>query len=190
MQTGHNTKAAIRLVARLLQKQFMKAAARTALSLTGHGRCRHDAARVSEVHSCCLRKDHLVNRQIGHSAATPGILGHEILNLRDLIGSQPAELLVPAAICHLGHANRADRIRDGFALRDQDIDLPQFRDDLFEFVMLSRHGSIPSRCHKTYLKLDQFGGGGSLRQTLGRFRPERISNRIKSRVQCHADRIQ
>jgi hypothetical protein len=44
---------------------------------------------------------------------------------------------------------------------NQDIDLPQLRDDLFGFVTFSRHGSDPPRCHKTYLKVDQFNGGGS-----------------------------
>ncbi|MFN7882912.1 MAG: hypothetical protein ACK5PF_07850, partial [bacterium] len=43
----------------------------------------------------------------------------------------------------------------------QDIDLSQFRDDLFGLVTLSRHEQDPPRCHKTYFKVDQFNGGGS-----------------------------
>jgi hypothetical protein len=46
------------------------------------------------------------------------------------------------------------------ALRDQNIDLPQLRDDLFRFVSLP----LPlqsSLMSKTYLKSDHFNGGRS-----------------------------
>jgi hypothetical protein len=56
---------------------------------------------------------------------------------------------------------------DGFALRNQDTDLPQLCDDLFGLVTLSRHGSDPPRSHKTYFKVDQFNGGGSLSDGAG-----------------------
>ncbi|CAI0344305.1 hypothetical protein BO1005MUT1_320135 [Hyphomicrobiales bacterium] len=43
-------------------------------------------------------------------------------------------------------------------LRDQHIDLPQLRDDLFGLVALLWHRGPPV-CQKTYFRMDQFNGG-------------------------------
>ncbi len=43
---------------------------------------------------------------------------------------QAAVLLAPAVVRHLRHANRADRVPDALALRDQHIHLPQLGDDI------------------------------------------------------------
>src|SRR5947209_2902623 len=72
-----------------------------------------------------------------------------------LVALQPAELLSPAIIRHLGHPDLTDRIGNALALRDQNIDLPQLRNDLFRLVPLPRHCSPPS-CQKTCLRSDHF----------------------------------
>ena len=40
-------------------------------------------------------------------------------------------------IRHLGHADLTDRVGNGLALRDQNVNLPQLRDNLFRLVSLS-----------------------------------------------------
>src|SRR5271155_661736 len=75
---------------------------------------------------------------------------------------QAAELLAPAIIRDLGNADRPHRVRDRLTLRNQHIDLPQLRDDLFRLVTFPRHWSPPA-CLNTYLRVDPFSGGGSKR---------------------------
>src|SRR5262249_53939162 len=58
-------------------------------------------------------------------------------------GFQPAELLAPPIIRHLTHPDLADCIHHVLALRDQNIDLPQLRNDLFRLVSLPCHCSPP-----------------------------------------------
>src|SRR5262249_15669265 len=53
------------------------------------------------------------------------------------------ELLAPPIIRHLTHPDLADCIHHVLALRDQNIDLPQLRDDLFRLVSLPCHCSPP-----------------------------------------------
>src|SRR5262249_1338494 len=60
-----------------------------------------------------------------------------------LLGLQPAELLAPPIIRHLAHPDLADCVHHVLALRDQNIDLPQLRDDLFRLVSLPCHCSPP-----------------------------------------------
>jgi hypothetical protein len=82
----------------------------------------------------------------------------------------------------LGNANRANGTSAGFALRVQDIDplRPSDQDDFFGFVTLLRPGSYPPHCHKTYLKVDQFIGGGSGGTSPWRISVIRLSNNIFS----------
>jgi hypothetical protein len=63
----------------------------------------------------------------------------------------------PPIIRHLAHADLANCVHHVLALRDQNIDLPQLRDDLFRCI-----ASLPLQSSKTYLKSDHFNGGGSL----------------------------
>jgi hypothetical protein len=69
--------------------------------------------------------------------------------------------LTPAIVGHLAHTDLPDRLRHALALRDQNIDLAQLRDDLFGLVS---NASLPlqsSLMSKTYLKSDHFNVGGS-----------------------------
>src|SRR3712207_3223330 len=51
-------------------------------------------------------------------------------------------------IRHLGHADRADRLRHGLPLRDQDVHLPQLGQGLLRPVLLARHlGPPPAQSH-------------------------------------------
>jgi hypothetical protein len=75
--------------------------------------------------------------------AQTGILRLKLLQAFDLFGLQPAVLLPPPIIGNLAHADLADGVRNVLALRDQDVDLPQLRDDLFRRVSLPRHIGPP-----------------------------------------------
>jgi hypothetical protein len=54
----------------------------------------------------------------------------KVLQALHLLGLQPAELLAPPIIRHLAHPDLADCVHHVLALRDQNIDQPQLRDDL------------------------------------------------------------
>src|SRR5262249_55600316 len=56
---------------------------------------------------------------------------------------QPAKLLAPPIIRHLAHPDLADCVHHVLALRNQNIDLPQLRNDLFRLVSLPCHCSPP-----------------------------------------------
>jgi hypothetical protein len=58
----------------------------------------------------------------------PLLFSLKVLQALDLLGVQPTEHLAPPIIRHLHH---------GLALRRQNIDLPQLRDDLFRFRFLA-----------------------------------------------------
>src|SRR5215207_5889799 len=100
------------------------------------------------------------------SPAQPCVLGLERLQAPDLLGLEPAVLLPPAVVGHLGHTDRAHGVGDALALRDQDVHLAQLGDDLLGLVPLARHRGPPS-CPKTYLRTDHFTGGGSVAPCLG-----------------------
>src|SRR4029077_16667525 len=55
----------------------------------------------------------------------------------------PAKLLAPPIIRHLAHPDLADLVHHVLALRDQNIDPPQLRNDLFRLVSLPCHCSPP-----------------------------------------------
>src|SRR5215813_5996901 len=67
----------------------------------------------------------------------------KVLQALHLLALQPAELLAPPIIRHLAHPNLADGVRHGLPLRDQNVDLPQLRNDLFRLVSLPCHCSPP-----------------------------------------------
>src|SRR5262249_36182351 len=81
-----------------------------------------------------------------------------------LLGFQPAELLAPPIIRHLTHPDLADCIHHVLALRDQNIDLPQLRDDLFRLVSLPCHCSPPGCQRHTSSRTTSMGvdHGGSI----------------------------
>src|SRR5438445_13182607 len=71
------------------------------------------------------------------------VLELKLLQALDLLNLQPAKLLTPAIVGHLAHTDLPDRLRHALALRDQNIDLAQLRDDLFGLVALPCHYSPP-----------------------------------------------
>jgi hypothetical protein len=90
-----------------------------------------------------LLQNELVQRQIRDGLAQPAVLERKVLQALHLLGPQPAELLAPPIIRHLTHPDLADCVHHVLALRDQNIDLPQLRDDLFRLVSLPCHYSPP-----------------------------------------------
>jgi hypothetical protein len=72
---------------------------------------------------CRLRQYLLIQRQIGNCTTKTTVLGLQILQPLHLIRLQPTKLMAPAILRHLRHPNRADRLRDRLALREQHIDL-------------------------------------------------------------------
>lgn len=90
-----------------------------------------------------LRQDLLIQRQIGNGPTKTAVLGLQVLQPLHLIRLQPTKLLAPAVIGDLRHSNRADRLRDRLALRDQHIDLAQLGDDLLRLVPLLPHSAPP-----------------------------------------------
>src|SRR5262249_15749887 len=90
-----------------------------------------------------LLQNELVQRQIGNRLAQPAVLELKVLQALHLLGFQPAELLAPPIIRHLTHPHLADCLHHVLALRDQNLDLPQLRDDLFRLVSLPCHCSPP-----------------------------------------------
>jgi len=136
-----------------------KPGARTLSTRIEHGRCRLGDARGLEVSPCGLGQDHLVQGQIGNGAAQPGVLRLQLLlHPLHLIRLQPAELLAPAIVSHLGHADRSHGVSNRLSLRSQHISLSQLGDDLLRLMTLSWHCDPPSVCQKTYPKVDQFIG--------------------------------
>src|SRR5262249_38711127 len=73
----------------------------------------------------------------------PAILQLKVLEALHLLALQPAKLLAPPIIRHLAHPDLTDCIHHVLALRDQNIDLPQLRNDLFRLVSLPCHCSPP-----------------------------------------------
>src|SRR5262249_12634830 len=90
-----------------------------------------------------LLQNELVQRQIRDCLAQPAVLELKVLQALHLLGLQPAELLPPPIIRHLAHPDLADCVHHVLTLRDQNIDLPQLRDDLFRLVSLPCHCSPP-----------------------------------------------
>src|ERR1035441_2886488 len=72
-----------------------------------------------------------------------GILCLKILQTLHLLGLEPSELLAPAIVRNLAHPDLADCVGNALALRDQDIDLPQLRDNFLRLVPLPRHIGPP-----------------------------------------------
>src|SRR5262249_44575675 len=121
--------------------------------------CRHGDARGLEVSPGSLLQNELVQRQIRDCLAQPAVLELKVLQALHLLALQPAKLLAPPIIRHLAHPDLADCVHHVLALRDQNIDLAQLRNDLQACI-----ASLPlqsSLISKTYLKSDHFSGGGS-----------------------------
>ena len=94
-----------------------------------------------------LGQDLLVDRQIGDCSAKSRILLLQILDPLHLVRLQSAELLAPALVGELRHADPPNSISNSAALRCQNIDLTQLGNDLFGLVSLSHSqsssGAIP-----------------------------------------------
>src|SRR5690606_26026220 len=74
-----------------------------------HGRRTADDGRGSEVSRGGLFQDQLLERQVRHSLAQPVVLFLELLQPLHLVTLQAAELLAPAVIRELCHADRTNR---------------------------------------------------------------------------------
>src|SRR4029453_2593812 len=109
--------------------------------------CRHGDARGLEVSPRSLLQNELIQRQIGNRLAQPAVLELKVLQALHLLGLQPTKLLAPPIIRYLAHADLADCVHHVLTLRDQNIPLPQLRDDLFRLVSLPCHYSPPG-CQK------------------------------------------
>src|SRR5215813_2071547 len=105
--------------------------------------CRHGDARGLEVSPGGLLQYELVQRQIRDCLTQPAVLELKVLQALHLLGLQPAKLRAPPIIRHLAHPDLADCVQHILALRDQNIDLPQLRDNLFGLVSLPCHCSPP-----------------------------------------------
>src|SRR5262249_55967951 len=90
-----------------------------------------------------LLQNELVQRQIRDCLAQPAVLELKILQALHLLALQPAKLLAPPIIRHLAHPDLADCVHHVLALRNQNIDLPQLRNDLFRLLSLPCHCSPP-----------------------------------------------
>src|SRR4030095_14016110 len=90
-----------------------------------------------------LLQNELIQRQIGNRLAQPAVLELKVLQALHLLGLQPTKLLAPPIIRHLAHADLADCVHHVLTLRDQNIHLPQLRDDLFRLVSLPCHYGPP-----------------------------------------------
>src|SRR4029078_1710450 len=75
--------------------------------------------------------------------AQPAVLELKVLQALHLLALQPTELLAPPIIRTLAPPYRGDGVHHVLALRDQNIDLPQLRNDLFRLVSLPCHCSPP-----------------------------------------------
>src|SRR3974390_1288253 len=109
----------------------------------GYARCRRAGARGLEVSLGGLGQDQLVQREVGYHLAQSAVLKFQLFQPLHLIGFQPTELLPPSIERHLTHADLADGIGHARPLRDQNIPLPQLRDDLLRLVSLPRHIGPP-----------------------------------------------
>src|SRR5262249_36848697 len=117
--------------------------------------CRHGDARGLEVSPGSLLQNELVQRQIRDRLAQPAVLELKLLQALDLLDLQPAKLLTPTIVGHLAHTDLPDRLRHALALRDQNIHLPQLRDDLFRLV--ASHCSPPGYQRHTSSRTTSMG---------------------------------
>src|ERR1044071_3659551 len=108
-----------------------------------HARRRRGDARGSVVSPGRLLQDQLVEGQVRHRAAQPGVLGFKLLQAFYLVALQPTELLTPAVIRNLADTNRTDRLGHPLTLRGQNINLPQLGNDLLRLVGLPWHCGPP-----------------------------------------------
>src|SRR5690606_19493965 len=124
-----------------------------------HGRRSDDDGRGSIVSRGSLFQDQLLERQVRHSLAQTVVLFLKLLQPLHLVTLQAAELLAPAVIRELRHADRANRLANRFSLRQQNIDLAQLRDDLFGLMLLLGHSNVLSNGSIAYFREDHFSGG-------------------------------
>src|SRR5690606_30098135 len=124
-----------------------------------HGRRSDGDGRGSIVSRGSLFQDQLLEREVRHSLAQPVILFLEFFQPLHLIALQAAELLAPAIIRELRHADRANRLANRSSLRQQNIDLAQLRDDLFGLMLLLGHSNVLSNGSIAYFREDHFSGG-------------------------------
>src|SRR5215813_15355148 len=81
--------------------------ARRHAAALGPAQCRNGDARGLEVSPSSLLQNELFQRQIGNRPAQPAIRELKVLQALHLLDLQPTELLAPAIIRHLAHADLA-----------------------------------------------------------------------------------
>ena len=113
----------------------MIAAAAAGSETCSCAQCRHGYAVGLRSSPGSLLQNELIQRQIGNSLGQSAVLELKVLQALHLLGLQPTELLPPPIICHLAHPDLADCLHYVLALRDQTIDLPQLRYDLFRTAL-------------------------------------------------------
>src|SRR5262249_38998401 len=133
--------------------------------------CRHGDARGLEVSPGGLLKNELVQCQIRDRLAQSAVLELKVLQALHLLALQPAKLLAPPIIRHLAHPDLADCVRHGLPLRDQNIDLPQLRNDLFRLVSLPCHYSPPWCQRHTSSRTTSMGADHGLTSSAKRTAP-------------------
>src|SRR5262249_41881880 len=125
-----------------------------------------DVETVLEVSPGGLLQNELVQRQIRDCLAQPAVLELKILQALHLLALQPAKLLAPPIIRHLAHPDLADCVHHVLALRNQNIDLPQLRNDLFRLVSLPCHCSPPGCQRHTSSRTTSMGVDHCAKRTI------------------------
>lgn len=102
-------------------------------------------------------QDQLVQGQVRHRPAQPGIPLLQLLQAPNLVALQPAEFLASPIIGHLGNPDLADCLGDTLSLRGQHIDLAQLRNSLFRLVYFARQAVILDAKNNTSIRTTSSG---------------------------------
>ena len=89
-----------------------------------------------EVSPCGLRQDQLVQGQVRYCPPQTFILFLETFEFLHLIPAHAAIQLPPAVVRLLDNTDLSDRIDTRHTLTDENLNLPQFRDNLFRLMPL------------------------------------------------------
>lgn len=102
-------------------------------------------------------QDQLIQGQVRHRPAQPGILLLQILQGPNPVALQPAEFLASPIVRYLGNPDLADCPGDTLALRGQHIDLAQLRNYLFRLVSFAWQAIILDAKNNTSTRTTSVG---------------------------------
>jgi hypothetical protein len=126
----------------------LKPVSRRCQARSSHDLRTRGGAKGLEVSLCSLCQDQLVQRQVRHRTSKAGVLDLEFLEPLYLVALQATILIPPPIIRHFRQANRSDRVYDRPTLCDQNINLPQLRNNLFSRMpLLCPRPAPPSENH-------------------------------------------